>query len=184
MNLRALPHPDSTKNLSKLALGVWQEYSPYRHRGKWRYGFLNRSSPTRKFRREVNRRVRLMESFQELTRRGLTKEQAARKLRIGETTLWRYRKRIEPLTVNCGRKSIVEKLNPPAAILRAVRRLQVAGLSNADAWRAVAEDPRCPTELAKYLRSTGNISRSLLAATRLTRRKATVIEGPEFTVIE
>jgi hypothetical protein len=141
-------------------------------------------SLTRSQRRETERRERILEAFDSLVAKGLTREAAARELRVGYATIWRWKnRRILPLTANCGRKSIAQELNPPAALLALVRQLQLGGKSNADAWREAAADPRCPSALHDYLKA-GHVAPSLLAATRLKRRKATVIEGPGITVIK
>lgn len=139
---------------------------------------------TRSQRREIERRRKVLEAFDALIEKGMPQPEAAKELRLGIVTIWRWRQRLEPLTANCGRKTALEKFNPSAAILSKVRKLQLAGMSNADAWHAVADDPRCPAQLREHLKKTPNVSPSLLAATRLIRRKATVIEGPDFSVIK
>ncbi len=139
---------------------------------------------TRFQRKETARRKRLLEKFDALVASGATHEAAAKECRVSVPTLWRWKtKRVEPTTANCGRKTTLEELAPSPEILSLVRQLQLGGKSNADAWHAVADDTRCPDELRAYLNSTRNISPSLLAATRLTRRKLTVIEAPEATAI-
>jgi hypothetical protein len=138
---------------------------------------------TRSEAREIARRETIMERFDDLFRYGFPQAEAARMVNISIPTLWRWRKNILPLTANCGRKSALQKFSPPPAILATVRRLQLTGKTNSDAWRAVAGDDQCPPALAKHLRSAKSVAPSLLAATRLVKRVAMIIEGPEFSLI-
>src|SRR5579862_1007173 len=139
---------------------------------------------TRFQRKETARRKRLLDKFNALVANGATHEAAAKECRASVPTLWRWKtKHVEPTTANCGRKTKLEELAPSPEILSLVRQLQLGGKSNADAWHAVADDTRCPAPLRDYLKNTRTISPSLLAVTRLTRRKLTVIEAPEATVI-
>src|SRR6185437_12963869 len=135
---RAFLPQASPPQFEQAAVDVPQACSSLGQRGNWPGVIFNSSSLTRHGRREVKRRVQILESFEALTQRGMSQAEAARELRISSTTLWRYRKRLEPLTMNCGRKSALEQFDPPARILRAVRQLQLGGKSNVDAWRAVA----------------------------------------------
>jgi hypothetical protein len=145
---------------------------------------LNFSSLTRSQKRELERRERIVEAFDALIAKGLTKADAARELRTGSATIWRWKnRRIVPNTANCGVKSALEKFNPPAALLALVRQLQLGGKSNAAAWLAVADDPRCPAELRNHLKA-GHVAPSLLAATKLKRRKVTIIEAPGILVLK
>src|SRR4051812_49288205 len=60
---------------------------------------------------EVERRRQLLERFTILRARGFTAAQAAKKVRVSEQSLWRWKRiLIEPLTHRCGRKSAFKQL--------------------------------------------------------------------------
>lgn len=155
--------------------------------------FISPSKLTRGQRRELERRQSLLEQFEALIQKGLGKMEAAAELDVSYTSLWRYRNSfsangiegLRPKTWKCsGRPTIFQKLNPPAEILSLVRKLQLGGLSNFDSWKKIAFDPRCPAALSAYLKSRSSVSPTLLRATKLIRRKATVIQSPDFVVIK
>ena len=139
---------------------------------------------TRNERREVKRRKHILDKFATLKAAGLSVAEAARQARVSLTTLWRWKKRLSPVTHLCGRKTDLERLDIPQFILSEVRRLQLGGKGNAAAWLAIADHPRCPQKLSDYLKkcSTGNVARSLLAATRLTRRTVQILQAPGFVL--
>src|ERR1017187_7779034 len=95
-----------------------------------------------------------MRFVEELKAVGLSQVRAAKVARINYTTLWRYQRgKLIPQWHRSGRKSALAKFDPPAALLSAVRRLQISGHSNEHAWRMAAEFKICPPELAKYIRA-------------------------------
>lgn len=139
---------------------------------------------TRSQRRELQRRERIVQAFDSLLTKGMTKAAAAKELRTGYTTIWRWKnRRIVPTTANCGVHSTLEKLNPPAALLALVRQRQLGGMGNAAAWLSIANDPRCPAELSEHLKA-GRVAPSLLAATKLKRRKIVILEAPGILVLK
>jgi hypothetical protein len=134
--------------------------------------------------RTIQTRRDLIFAFDTLRRSGWTAYRAARELRTSEPSIWRWRRRIEPLVHLCGRKSIIKKLCVPHGAIQAVQWLQASGMGAAKAFREFANDPRCPPALAEYLRRTANIPPSLLRAVRVRKRKATILECESFTLVK
>jgi hypothetical protein len=128
--------------------------------------------------------LHLLRAFDALVAEGKTRAAAAKQLRVGAATIWRWQKLgVIPGFSNCGRKSDFAAFNVPEHLLGTVRRLQLTGMTNAAAWKAAADLPHCPPAIAGYLKSRDTVPPSFLRATRLARRTATVIESGEFTHI-
>jgi len=143
------------------------------------------SALTRSERLVMEQRIETLKRFQALMDSGMSQAAAARELRVSVPTIWRWSKHgVAPRFSRCGRKSLLNLLNPPAQVFRRVRELQLAGKSNAAAWKAVAEEPVCPPSLAQYLRGCKTIAARLLAATKLIRCKAVILKCQDFTVIK
>ncbi len=177
--------PPASPNLSNATVGLEERTESIRSTsssgGAGLDDNFNSSPLTRSQRLAVEQRQNVLKRFDELLAQGKSRAEAAKELRLSVTTLWRWSScRIVPATNLCGRPSALEKFNPPAEVLARVRQLQLTGKGNAAAWRTVTEDPICPPKLASHLRNAKTVSASLLAATKVTRRKATVLECAEF----
>jgi hypothetical protein len=135
--------------------------------------------------REVKRRIAILTRFLELRRAGLSNVRAAKKAGTSATTVWRWKNRgVQPRTGSCGRKAIINQIAIPGVVVKKIQRLQLSGLGNTTAWRALAKDRACPPALRKYLRrARTSVAPSLLALTRLTRARIEVVRGAEFTAI-
>jgi len=157
-----------------------------RHRqGSVRKGgpFSFERRPTRFQTGEIRRRQRILSRFMELTAAGASQLKAAKQLRVGNVSIWRWRKRIAPLTERCGRKPAAAKFKIGNAMLEWIEALQLSGMGNAAAWRAVGNDPQCDPALAEFLRSAKSIPPSFLALSKITKTKAVVLSGRHFTHI-
>jgi hypothetical protein len=136
----------------------------------------------------VAKRVLKLREFQRLREQGFTAAKAAKAVKVSSVTLWRWADRIVPIRQQCGRASFAELLNVPPRLVEKVKRLQFGGLTNANAWRYAAQDPRCPSDLALHLKCAKNIAPSLLALSRLKRAgvNATILSAGSFsaTVLE
>ena len=133
--------------------------------------------------RETRRRKEILAAFDLLLRQGNSKRSAARQLRQPYTNLWRWRKRVVPLP-NLGRKSSFAHFVIPRAVVYRVQRLQMSGMGNAKAWRAVATKRICPSVLRGFLLSSRHIPPSFLRETRLVRMTLRVAIGASFCLIE
>jgi len=133
--------------------------------------------------RETQRREKILTSFHALRAQGFSQAKAAKQLRQCLWTLLNWKKRVLPLTDRCGGKSSFDRWAAPSSVVARVQRLQLAGSSNADAWRAVADEKCCPANLANFLRTAKTIPPSFLRASRLTRATARVIKGHNFQVL-
>lgn len=143
--------------------------------------FVSPGGLTRGQRRQVDRRLRLLNRVSQLKAAGLSETRAARKVRVSVQSLWRWRsRRLVPNTHLCGRQSTFEKFRVPASVLRRVRALQVHGRRPAEAWRAVAEENICPPQLTAFLRSVRTVPASFLRATAKPRREVVILEVRVF----
>jgi hypothetical protein len=119
----------------------------------------------------------------ELKAAGLSEVKAAKMVGTSPPTLWRWRRRIVPATDRCGRKSPIARFTISDRLISKVQKLRVAGCSNPRAWRALADDPNCPKDLAEFLRTMPAIPKSLAVASRLTKVRTVVLVGKNFTHI-
>lgn len=143
-------------------------------------------------RKQFAQRQGLLACFDELRCRGISGREAARQLGVSRVSIWRYQRRIIPLTSRCGRRSRFPVNQIPASIIRTVLDLRASGLSNPSAWRAIGKWhaagklTRCPAALARFLNSARTIPSSLLRLTGITITRAevrtpmTVLEGKNF----
>lgn len=134
--------------------------------------------------RKFRRRLEILHQWRELIARGLSMAAAAKALHKPYITLYRWARRPEPNTHKCGQKSVFKKLNVPVPVISRVQRLQLAGMSNADAWRAVAKEPICPDAVADCLKTAKTIPPSFLKGSRLVRITVKAVMGIDFTVME
>lgn len=132
--------------------------------------------------REIVRRRRDLACFEALVRLGLSRAEAAKAVGVSPPTVWRWKKRLKPLTHLCGRKSYFKGVRIPQAVLDRVRRLQLTPMGNVLAWKTVSADPICPADLATVLRNRRTIPAVFLAQTRLKKTRAAVIKGPDFVI--
>jgi transposase len=112
---------------------------------------------------EANRRKQILDTFAEMTARGITKADAAKKVGQGYATIWRWQKRFEkhgfngllPDTENCGRKSWLEKLGLTAeqvqALMSEVQGINLDTESVTATLRLFAHSDRCPESLARVI---------------------------------
>ena len=134
-------------------------------------------------RRVFERRQKQLHDFEVLRRFGVTRDAAAKAVGSSIPSLWRWQKRAAPRYSSCGRKSAYRRFNPPQCLLAKVQKLQLAGISNSDAWRTVARDRDCPAALAWFLRRVPTIPTCFLAQTRLAKRSVPVSEGRDFVYL-
>jgi hypothetical protein len=131
--------------------------------------------------KEVKRRRELLIGIAILRARGLSKTQSRKKMGVSAATLFRWERRLAPLTAYCGRRSALEILKVSGRLLSRIQRLQLRGMSNAAAWRYYCGFADCPKLLARF-KNAKSIPPSLLKATRLV--KATVLIGRDFALIQ
>jgi len=131
--------------------------------------------------RELKRRERKLAKLEALLATGMSQVKAAKQLRLGIATIWRWRRRIMPATDRCGRDSMLAAFGVTESFLSRVALLQLSGLANIAAWKAAASLPECPPALAKYVRMAHTLPLSFRRATKLTSIKA--IRGPGFVHI-
>ncbi len=134
-------------------------------------------------RREIRRRQRKLNQVAELIAAGLSEEKAAKLLRLSTASLWRWRRGLVPATNRCGRHPIFARFKITERLVSKVQKLVVAGCSHEKAWRALADDPHCPKELAEFLRQSATIPPSFLAASRLNKIRIIASIGINFTHI-
>jgi hypothetical protein len=146
-----------------------------------RQRFQFSDGPTAYQKKETAKRKRILEEFGDLLSAGLTRGDAARKLRVSLTSLWRWQQRIMPGTDRCGRKSDYTKLFVPPGIVAAVQKLRAAGMGSDAAWRAVAKSAVCPRPLAIFIKSKRSLPPSFGKAGRVTVRNYQTIEGIGFS---
>lgn len=145
--------------------------------------FLNDDHLTPSVKREIRRRDGILTKFEGLLAGGMSQAQAAKKMRQSLVTLWRWRKCVVPACIP-GRTPAFSLANVPESIIKRVQRLQVGGMGNANAWRAVANEKACPEMLRKFLKSARTIPASFLKASRLNRQTVTLIKGRGFSVLQ
>jgi len=139
--------------------------------------------------RELARRAHLLHRFERLVANGASKEEAAKKVRVSQATLWRWRQRLNeggrealaPQTHKCGRNSAAELLPITPQIIDTVQRLAFVRKSPDAAWREYAERPDCPSEIADYIRSVKTLPPSLRDLARLHKTVMVQYEGQSFT---
>jgi hypothetical protein len=119
----------------------------------------------------------------ELKAAGWSEARAAKFASASTSSLWRWRRCIVPQWNYCGRSSIFDTFKITPNLISKVQKLRIAGLSNQNAWRALANIPSCPKDLAAYLRHAPAIPPKFFAAIRLTKIRATVCFGKNFTHI-
>jgi len=127
--------------------------------------------------KEIERRRLLIRTFDALIAKGLSQTAASKELQVSVQSVWRWRKRIAPATHRCGRKSKASRFEISTQILRRIEALQLAGMSNAMAWRSACDHPECNPELAAFVKSAKTLPPSFLTLTKLDRRKATIVEA-------
>jgi hypothetical protein len=112
---------------------------------------------------EANRRLKIVETFNELVAGGKTKEQAAELIGESYTSIWRYCRAFKkdgyngllPKTEKCGNKSWLEKLGLTAEqlqdLINGSQGLNLDTGSVTTALRLFANSERCPEALAKVI---------------------------------
>ena len=144
-------------------------------------GGCSQAAPlTRSQRITVQRRQRILELVAELKAGGWSEAKAAKLASANTTSLWRWRRCIVPQWNNSGRSSIFDTFKITPNLISKVQKLRIAGLSNKNAWRALADIPSCPKDLAAFLRFTPGITPVFFRASRLTKIRATVFLGVKF----
>jgi hypothetical protein len=141
-------------------------------------------------RRKAELWQRILERFTDCIAWGMSKAEAAQRLGVAYTSLWRRERAYKqfgfegliPATSKCGRKPAVSSLTIPSWIISAIQRLQGSGVGNERAWRILALDPRCPVELKKFIAARRTLPPSLLKLSRVQRRRVTEIKGNNFTM--
>jgi len=144
---------------------------------------------------EANRRLQIIQTFDELLLQGKTKAEAA--IVIGEsyTSCWRYRTAFQkdgyngllPSTDKCGRKSWLEKLGLTAeelkAAMEAVQGINLDTNSITGSLRAYASSPECPEALSRVILDPNRCSKhaippSIRDAARITKPQTDAHRGP------
>lgn len=147
-------------------------------------GGCSQAAPlTRSQRITVQRRQGILDLVAELKAAGWSEAKAAKLASANTTSLWRWRRCIVPQWNNSGRSSIFDTFKITPNLISKVQKLRIAGLSNQNAWRALANIPSCPKDLEAYLRLAPAIPPKFFTASRLTKIRATVFLGKNFTHI-
>jgi len=129
-------------------------------------------------------RLQLLNTYARLRAGGMSGQLAARRAGAGVVTLWRWQRRyaqggmaaLATQFHRSGRKPAFTVV-VPAAVLAAVRRLNVERGGNLPAWRAYLASAECAPSLRAALRGKP-VPDALLRATRLTRTKVNLHTGP------
>lgn len=120
---------------------------------------------------EANRRLQILDTYKAMLVSGrYTKAAACRELQTGYATIWRWGKSFEkkgfngllPDTDKCGRKSIIEKLGVPQAVIDQIQGLNLDTDSTTAALRLYAQSDRCPEDLAKVILDPNRCSKHAL----------------------
>jgi hypothetical protein len=147
-------------------------------------GGCSQAAPlSRSQRTTVQRRQRILDLVTGLRAARWSEAKAAKFVSASTSSLWRWRRCIVPQWNKCGRSSIFDTFKITPNLISKVQKLKIAGLSNQNAWRALADIPSCPKDLAAYLRLAPAIPPKFFAASRLTKIRATVFLGKNFTHI-
>jgi hypothetical protein len=134
--------------------------------------------------REVSRRRKIIAKFDELLSQGLTGSQAAARLRVSFTSIWRWKNvGLVPLTDRCGRKSEFSRFRISAELISSAQRFRAGGLSVVSAWQAVAKLPACPPDLSAWLLSRKSFPPSFYKACEIFKREAVVLSGDGFETV-
>jgi hypothetical protein len=162
------------------------------NRGQRRLGFFGETSKpptispeplTTGQRRAVQRRQRALRLVDALTRAGRNQADAAKIAGVGVVSLWRWRREIVPQFHRCGPTSVLRRFSVTPQLIAKVQRMRLAGFTAEKAWRSLAGDLACPKDLAAFLRLTGKIPASFLAASRITKERWLVVSGNGFSQI-
>ncbi len=140
------------------------------------------------------RREQLLSRYREMCQSGLTGVEAAAKVGLSVTTIWRWQKALDhggsaelvPKTGTCGSKPLLKTLNVTPGIINEVRRLNFELKSNSRAWRTFARSEKCPKALADVIlnqSSRFSIPPSLAAATRLNKARLTAYFRDDFFAV-
>jgi hypothetical protein len=144
--------------------------------------------------KEADRRLQIIETFESLLERGVSKAAAVRQIGEGYTTIWRWMRAYKqkgyaglfPSTDKCGRKSEVEKLRDMGidvdAILAKVKGLNLDTESTTSALRVYAKSDDCPEVLAQLILDPNRCSKhalppSLRKAVKVTNNERKLHRG-------
>lgn len=144
---------------------------------------------------EANRRHEILQAFDALLARGLSKAKAVKQLGESYVSIWRWKKRFEargyngliPDTDRCGRKTVFEKLGITQEqiqqIINEVQGINLDVKSVTGALRLFANSDRCPADLAKIILDPNRCSKhaippSLRSAAKLPESTRLAHEGP------
>ncbi len=125
--------------------------------------------------------VRLLMNPEDESKPKLSERKACKKIGVDQATFGRWRKKFDdegfvgllPDTHECGRKSVLEKLNVPVDVIKEVQGINLDTESNTAAWRLFAHSDKCPEALARVILDPTRSSKhaippSLRSATKLT----------------
>jgi hypothetical protein len=121
--------------------------------------------------KEANRRLRLVETYNELLGNGFSKKEACKQLGESVTSMWRYSKAFKksgftgllPETDNCGRKAKADVLPLTQKIIDDVSGIYRDTKSVTSAWRVFAQSDRCPEALAREILNPNKCSKHAIA---------------------
>jgi hypothetical protein len=137
-------------------------------------------------RKQIRIRRKNLEAFDEMVAGGMAKSVAAKILRTSLVSLWRHRKRLVPIAGGKGRVSLFKRLGVLPQFPARVERLQIErGLSNAEAWRAIATRRDCPAPLAAFLQTCNSIPLSFLRESKIRKvpLRAKLFYGHSFAIV-
>ena len=136
---------------------------------------------------EANRRLGILQAFNQLVDGGLARIKAAKKVGRAYSTIWAWLKRFDidgyegliPQTDECGRKTELEKLGFTAEqvdlLMRQVEGLNLDTESTTTALRLFAHSDRCPENLAAVILDPNRCSKHAIPPS--IRRAATPTEN-------
>jgi hypothetical protein len=134
-------------------------------------------------RRIYENRQRVLSMVAGLRAQGWPAAKAHAAAGTNHSQIWRWRKNPMPQFFRNGRKSRFADVPVPDHLIRTVQRLKLAGCSNDEAWRRAVKGP-CPKPLRIVIENSAKIPERFIAMAKITRRKATIIQGQGFSVIE
>jgi hypothetical protein len=144
---------------------------------------------------EANRRLKIIQTFDELISQGKTQTEAVKLIGESQTSIWRYQKYYKlagyagllPKTQKCGRKSWLEKLGLTVEELQtaldAVQGVNLDVNSVTGALRTFASTDACPPRLADVILDPNRCSkhaipRSIRDAAKINKNQKLAHRGP------
>jgi hypothetical protein len=133
--------------------------------------------------RIYHNRLRIMTMVAKLRAEGWTSAKACKAAGTNPSLIWRWQKNPIPQLFKNGRKSPLADVPVPNFLIGRVQRLRLAGHTNDAAWRHAVKGT-CPAALRIIIENSAKIPDRFTKLAQITRRRATVIHGADFSVVQ